>query len=168
VNKGLVIALGLSLAANVFFGGFLAGRLAGGGHHRGAPFFDHGAHGEFGDLTPAAREALRREFEERRESGAEARREVRKAHKELIAALKAETFDRAAADKIADRMEAADASFRSGMARLVIEAAEGLSREDREALARHLDMRARRDRRPKAERVAPPPGPSDNDPPPTD
>jgi len=165
VNKGLVIALGLSLAANVFFGGFLVGRLVGVGHHGGPRLFERAAHGHFGDLTPAAREALRREFEERRESGADARREMRKAHQELTAALKAETFDRAAADRIADRLEAADRSFRSGMARLVIEAADGLAREDREALARHLDRRMRRDRAPKAPRGEAPPPEGD---PPTD
>ncbi len=143
VNRGLIIALGVSLAANVFLGGFLAGKIAGGGRDHGPPHFER-RHGDLDDVSPAARDALRRAFSEHRNDNAEVWREMRELHRELIDVITAETFDRAAAEAIAAKFEALDASFRSDMARIMIEAADGLSLEDRKALARHLEKRLKR------------------------
>lgn len=147
MNKGLVIALALSLGANVFLGGYVAGKLAGGGY--GLDGHERRGHRvDFDDVTPAARLALRRAFKEHRDENAGYRDAARALHDELVAVMAAETFDRAAADLIAEKFAALDVSFRGDMARIVIEAADGLPLADRRALARHLEKRMRRgDRR---------------------
>ncbi len=163
VNRGLTVALGLSLAANVFLGGFLAGKIAGQESGREPPRFErrHGGHGDHDDMSPAARDALHRAFQEHRDDNAEVWREMRELHRELIDVITAETFDRAAAETVAAKFEALDASFRSDMARIMIEAAEGLSLEDRKTLARHLEKRlkrgGRRDDKPEGTPAGPPP-----------
>lgn len=143
VNRSLVIALGLSLAANVFFGGYLAGKLASGPELAGRHSLGirHDDHGRFEDLSPPARSALRRAFRDHRKAAIEEHQDVADLHRRLVAVLNAETFDRTAADALADELETVEASFRSGMARIVIEAADGLSTEDRQSLARHLEKR---------------------------
>jgi Spy/CpxP family protein refolding chaperone len=163
VNKGLVIALALSLGANVFLGGYVAGKFAGGDHARERHDRGlHGPRGDFEDLTPAARAALRRAFKEHRAESGDDMAASRALHDEFIAVLTAETFDRAAADAIAARFAALDISFRGDMARIMIEAADELSLEDRKALARHLEKRKRR------VRGGPPEGGPPLDGPPTD
>jgi uncharacterized membrane protein len=147
VGRGIAVALALSLAANVFLGGFVAGKIAGGPRfHHGPPGFDmKGAgHEEFADLPPAARESLKEAFLARRADGADMRREARALHEEFVAVLIAEPWDRAAADAVVAKFEAAEIAGRAGMARLLVEAADGLSAEDRKALAKHLEKRGER------------------------
>lgn len=144
MGRGIVIALALSLAANVFLGGFVAGRLAGGPHDHDGPhvfMFRHGGPEEFSDLTPAARESLKRAFIEHRAASREDFREARKLHEEFVKVLGADVYDRAAADALVAKFEAAETAGRAGMARILVEAAEGLSAEDRKSLANHLEKR---------------------------
>ncbi len=151
MGRGVIIALGLSLAANVFMGGMIAGKIAGGPHHRGGAQgfgFHHRGAEDFADLPPAAREALKKAFAERRDAGAERRRAGRALHEELIAVLRADEFDRAAADEIVAKIETVEIAGRADLARLLVETAGALSPADRKALADHLDRRAKRRRGP--------------------
>ena len=179
MGRTVTILLALSLAANVFLGGFVAGRIAGpklpgfdrhggppdGGRHRGDPF------AEFDDLPPAAREKLKTLFRQNRESFVAAVRDGRALHREFVSVLTAETFDRAAAEAVAAKIEAFDRERRQTMPRLIIEAMDGLPVEDRRALAVIVERRmmddlrggSRRrhrfeglDRRPPPEDAAPP------------
>ena len=158
MNRGIIIALAFSLAANVFLGGFVAGKIAGGPHdHR------RDRHHAFAELTPAARESLKRAFVEHRSDRAEARREADMLQRQLVETLGAETFDRTAADEIVAKFATLELRSRSDMARLVVEAADGLELDDRKALAKHLERRGfdrgkhRKGSRPGAKDGAPPP-----------
>lgn len=149
MNRGLIIALALSIAANMLLGGFIAGKIAGGPGHdaRHGGEGRHGGHHDFDDLTPTARDALRRAFEERRARNAGEHRAMEELKRELVAVISAEKFDRAAATAVVEKFGAADTSFRADMASIMIDAADGLSLEDRRALARHLERKmARGDR----------------------
>ncbi|MFZ5615988.1 MAG: periplasmic heavy metal sensor [Pseudomonadota bacterium] len=144
MGRGIAVALALSLAVNVFLGGFVVGKIVGKPHFGAHPpgfSLGRGAHEDFADLTPAARESLKRVFIAHRREGAEMRREANALHREFTAALGADVFDRAKAEAIVDRIAAVERSGRAGMARLIVEAADGLPAEDRKALARHLDRR---------------------------
>ena len=145
MGRGIVIALALSLAANVFLGGFVAGRLAGGPNDHGGPhvfmFRHHDGPEEFSDLTPAARESLKRAFIGQRAASREDFRETRKLHEEFVKVLGAEVYDRAAAEALVAKFEAAEISGQAGMARILVEAAEGLPAEDRKSLAKHIERR---------------------------
>lgn len=159
MGRGIIVALALSLAANVFLGGFVAGRFVGGENDRGGDrlsAFRHGDAHEFSDLPPAARESLKRAFIAHRAEGREAYREMKALHREFIDVLSADEFDRAAADAIAAKADAMDRSGRSSLIKLIAEAAEGLSVEDRKALARHIEKRRPHHKR-RHGRSAPPP-----------
>jgi uncharacterized membrane protein len=150
MGRTVTILLALSLAANVFLGGFIAGRIAGpslpgferpdsgrDGHgpQRGDP------HAEFERLPPAAREKLRSVFRQNRENFAMTVREGRALHQEFVSVLTAETFDRAAAEAVAAKIEAFERERRPSMPRLIIAAMDGLSVEDRRALAEVVERR---------------------------
>jgi Spy/CpxP family protein refolding chaperone len=150
MGRTVTILLALSLAANVFLGGFVAGRIAGpklpgfdrygggppgGGPQRGDPF------AEFNELPPAAREKLRALFRQNRASFIATVRDGRALHQEFVSVLTAETFDRAAAEALAAKIEAFDRERRQSMPRLIIEAMDGLSVEDRRALAAIFERR---------------------------
>lgn len=147
MGRGIIIALALSLAANVFLGGFVFGRMAGVPHHRGGEHgfsLRHDGHDGLSDLTPAARESLKRAFESRRVASRDDFREARALHEEFVKVLGADVYDREAAQSLAAKFEAAESFGRAGMARLIVEAADGLSPEDRKSLAKHLDHRGKR------------------------
>jgi Spy/CpxP family protein refolding chaperone len=147
VGRGIAIVLALSLAANVFLGGYVAGKLAGGhgGRDRHHVFVKHhDAMEGFSDMTPAARESLKSAFMAHRAESRERHRQTRALNAEFTAALGADQFDRAALDAIISKLDAVDLSGRTGMARLIVEAAEGLSAEDRKSLAKYLDKRGSR------------------------
>lgn len=144
MGKGIAVALALSLAANVFLGGFVAGKIAGGPHfHKGSHGFDfrRGGPDEFDDLPPAVRERLKRAFIAQHAKSEDGRREARELHKEFVAALGAEVWDRPAAEAIAARFEAIEKRSRADMAMVLVQAADALSAEDRKALAEHLERR---------------------------
>lgn len=148
MGRTVTILLALSLAANVFLGGFVAGRIAGPnlpgierpvgwrhGHDRGDP------HAELEGLPPAARDRLKALIRENRGRFVETFREGRALHQEFIAVLTADPFDRAAAEAVAARIEAFERERRPSMPRLVIETMDGLSLEDRRALAALVERR---------------------------
>lgn len=142
MGRGVIILLALSLAANVFLGGVVAGKMLGGPHfHHRFSGFDGGRHGHFDDLSPAAREALKRAFVEHRRAQEGQRATMHDLHREFIAALSADAWDRAAAEAVAQKLEAVEPPERAAMARLIIDAADNLSADDRKAIARHLDRR---------------------------
>jgi len=161
MNRGVIIALALSLVANVFLIGFFSGKAA------DRPFFDRPHHGSdwmrkhrhsLDELTPAARDSLKRAFIEHRKGRESSQREALELHRALVEALSAETFDRAAAEAIIEKFKALDLRSRSDMAGLIVEAADGLGLEDRKALARHLESRAERSmHRHDSDREPPPP-----------
>lgn len=172
MGRGIIVALGLSLAANVFMGGFIFGKIAGGPRHQGLPGgFDmrRGDPEDFADLPPAARAALLDAYAGRRGEAAAVHRDMRALRKEFIAVLRADAFDRATAEALAAKFEALEGTARGAAPKLIIEAAATLSAEDRRALADHLDRRfakrrgardlhrPRRDDRPRPEE--PPPAP---------
>ncbi|HNR77877.1 MAG TPA: periplasmic heavy metal sensor [Parvularculaceae bacterium] len=159
MNRGVIVALALSLAANVFLAGMFSGRIMDwpgrdGSHHAHDWKGKHKRSLE--DLTPAARESLRRAFVEHRQGHEAAQNEALALHRRLVETLSAETYDRATADAIIEQFKALDLRSRSDMARLIVEAADGLPLEDRKALARHLEARAERSM--KRHREPPPPG----------
>ena len=146
MGRTIGVVLALSLAANVFLGGFVAGRIAGpslpGFERRGAGEGPHhGGRHNLDDLSPAAREKLKDLFRKNREEFAATFREGRALRDEFIAVLTAETFDRAAAEAAAAKIEAFEGTRRAAMPRLVVEAMDGLPAEDRRALAALVERR---------------------------
>ncbi|HBS36415.1 MAG TPA: hypothetical protein DEA50_15270 [Parvularcula sp.] len=151
MGRTIGILLALSLAANVFLGGFVAGRVAGPGF---GPF-DHGRRGhdargsdarlEFEALPEAAREKLRAVFRANRAEFASTLREGRALQREFIAILTAETIDRAAAEAAAARIESFEAERRRSTPRLFVSVMDGLPPEDRRALARVIERRLAED-----------------------
>lgn len=135
------VLLALSLAANVFLGGFIAGRLLGphGMHHggpRGPGAFEAQA------MTPEGREIVRAAFKAERESLIASKRESVRLRAQVSEALAAEPFDRAAVERAVEALQAEDAAHRRRVATILIAAAGKLSPADRKALAeRHFDQR---------------------------
>ena len=151
MGRTIGVLLALSLAANVFLGGFVAGRLAGpnlSGFERGRED-DRGGPGggrhDFDDLPPAAREKMKAAFKDKREEFARTFREGRALRDEFVGILTAETFDRAAAEAAAAKIEAFEEKRRRSMPRLVIDMMDGLSVEDRRALAALVERRMAED-----------------------
>jgi Spy/CpxP family protein refolding chaperone len=153
MGRTIGVLLALSLAANVFLGGFVAGRIASPGfsgfEHGPGPLGRKGPHGdfhrEFEALPEAAREKLRAQFKENRAAFVETFREGRALQQEFISILTAETFDRAGAEAVAAKIEAFEAERRRSMPRLVIEVMDGLPVEDRRALAKVIERRIMED-----------------------
>jgi uncharacterized membrane protein len=147
MNRTLTFLLMLSLAANVFLGGFVAGRLLGGprhdGHVRGAGSGEHrggpdGAAMLFGameDLSPAGREILRETFKGARERMRDGFGKSAQMRRALGAALAAEPFDRAKAEAALALITEADAKAHLAASTLLIDAAEKMTPADRKALA---------------------------------
>jgi len=147
VGRGIVVALAASLAANVFLGGFVAGRLFGGeagAASRHGHSSRHGGREDFADLPPAARDSLKRAYLAHRAEGRGAYEEMKALHDDFVRVLSADEFDRAAALAIAEKADALERSGRASLIQLVVSAADGLSVEDRKALARHIEARGAR------------------------
>ncbi|MDZ7629741.1 MAG: periplasmic heavy metal sensor [Parvularculaceae bacterium] len=157
MGRTVIILLALSLAANVFLGGFVAGRIAGpgfAGFDRGfgeGPHRDRGRGGDFrrdfDALPDAAREKLRASFKKNREEFITTFREGRALQQEFVGVLTAETFDRSAAEAVAAKIEAFEAERRRSTPRLIIDVMDGLPVEDRRALAKVIERRIIEDMR---------------------
>ncbi len=146
--RGMIIALALSLAANVFLGGYVVGKSVGGKNADAGEHPGRDVDGDrFDDLPPAARASLKAAFLSHRATADEGRARYAELHRSFMQILSAEKFDRAAAEAVVDEMEALGSSARAGMTRLIVEAAAGLSLEDRIALARHFESRRHDHRR---------------------
>jgi len=153
MGRPIIIFLALSLAANLFLGSVVAGRIAGPhfqGFRAGADLRgDASHHGgrdadprhEFEELPPAVREKLKDAFRENREEFVETFREGRALQREFVSILTADVFDRPAAETAAAKIEAFEGERRRSMPRLVIEAMDGLDVEDRRALAAVVERR---------------------------
>ncbi|MFN0022304.1 MAG: periplasmic heavy metal sensor [Parvularculaceae bacterium] len=152
MGRGLVIALALSLAGNVFLGGFVAGRIGGPampGFERGRDNHGHerqggdnkGRSAELETLPPAVREKLRAAFKSNRADFIASVREGRILHEQFISTLTADEFDRASAEAAAQKIETFEGERRRTMPRLIIEVMDGLSAEDRRALAAVVERR---------------------------
>lgn len=148
MGRTIGVLLALSLAANVFLGGFVAGRIA----LPGLPAFDHarghderghrgGGRHRFDDLPPLARERMKAAFVKKRDEFAATFREGRALRDEFVSTLTAETFDRAAAEAVAAKIDAFEEKRRGSMPRLVIEMMDGLPVEDRRAIAALVEKR---------------------------
>lgn len=127
--------LALSLAANVFLGGYLFGQAFGppGPHHRGLRGSEVAFEGRV--LSPAGREIVRAAFRERREDLLAHGRESHAARAAVAEALGAAPFDRARLEAALALHQAKEAERHRGVAAALIDAAEQLSPEDRKALA---------------------------------
>lgn len=150
MGRPVIILLALSLAANVFLGGFVAGRIAsptiaGIGESAGHRNRSEEHRRDLEALPPAVREKLRSAFRNNREEFVKSFREGRALHQEFIGILTADVFDRASAEAAAAKIEAFDGKRRQSMPRLVIDAMEGLSVEDRRALAAVVERRMMED-----------------------
>lgn len=148
MGRTIGILLALSLAANVFLGGFVAGRIAGPnlpGFDQGRDKDGHRAHRggrpDLDGLSPAAREKLKASFQKHREEIAGTFREGRALREEFISVLTAETFDRARAEAVAAKLEAFEEKRRESMPLIFIEVMDGLPLEDRRAVAELLERR---------------------------
>lgn len=146
MNRGVIIALTLSLAANVFLGGFVAGRMMGPRFHGPPPALsdDLMAMGREA-LPPEALRELRQAMLAERHAFREIRRESAAIRMAFIEALSAEEFDRATADAAAARIAAAEGERRARAAAMLVDVAAKLSPEDRKAFAQAL--RANHERR---------------------
>lgn len=167
MNRGLAVLLAVSLFANVFLGGFVAGRLFGGPPPgeggRLAAFSRHHPHpepmpGAGGmmlpnlEALPAEKRALFREnFKERRDELRGNWTAVHERREAFAKALAADTWDRAKAEgALAALMEATNAQ-EALFSDLLIDSLESLSAEERKAV---LKEGARR--RPLRDRDGPP------------
>ncbi len=168
MGRGLIVALLLaSLAANVFLGGFVAGRLLGASQieearpdeiagppprgGRGGPF-----PGDPSKLPPEVREVFRDAFIVNRAGLRSNRRAVLDARRDLAEILSADEWDRAAVEAAMARVRAAHDAEAAGQSKLMIDALEKLSVEERKALIASQFSEEPRRRRPfRRERSAP-------------
>ncbi len=179
MNRALIIVLALSLAANVFLGGFVVGRLAGGHPHIR---FGHAPHAAgpmmFPDLdvlSPEGREAFRDVFAARREALRERHRDLNERRAAFAKTLAADPWDRAKAEAALVELQAAADEQETAFATLIIDAFEKLSAEDRKALveagAGHWRLQGERLHKRRMKHGNFPPSPEDEDaplPPPAD
>lgn len=142
MNKGLALALFLSLAVNIFLGGFAVGRFASGPRH---PHGDHPSmHAgpmmapNVEALSPEGRAAFHSVFEAERDALHRRHSALRERRAAFAAALLAEPFDRVAAEAALQDLHAVTAEQQGAFAALMIDAVEKLSSEDRKALARSI------------------------------
>ena len=172
MKKTLMAALAVSLAANVFLGGFVAGRLVG---RDGPPPLDErsGRHafGMFRDiegLSEEDRAAFRSAFERKRDDMRGEWRAIGGARSAFSEALSADPWDRAAAELALQKVIEARGAQEAAFGAMMIDVFEDLSPEGRRALIKaHEDGRRRRHhgrRRPDG----PPPANGLSDDPPSD
>ncbi len=154
MGRGVIIALAVSLAANVFLAGFLAGRVFGvtdGPATMGEPDGRRppgprpgGPSGLLGDSlaqSPAAREAVRAAFKERRVEIIRDRREFERQRRALARALMADPFDRPAAEEALAALLAAAAKREREMTGLLLDVLEDLPADERRALIEAAEER---------------------------
>ncbi|MEZ5895010.1 MAG: periplasmic heavy metal sensor [Parvularculaceae bacterium] len=143
MGRGLIIGLSLSLAANVFMGGFIAGRLA----HDPSALAPPGAFHvrEFGGPAaqdPQVRDAFRKAFGDHRKEFRAHYHEVKKLRKEFTAVLGADEWDRAKAETLARQIEAHERSREKSMLLILVDVFDGLPAEKRKALAAEMKRKA--------------------------
>ncbi len=132
----LIILLVASLAANVFLGGFVAGKHWGpqhGGmrHERGGGPVPR----DLDSLSPEGREAFRAAFRSEKADMRAAHEELRGLRKAFGETLAAEPFDRAKCEAALAALHAAEAEKQTALMTRLLDAFEKLSPADRKALA---------------------------------
>lgn len=173
IMRMLPILLAVSLAANVFLGGFVAGRLLGDPPHHRLAIMREGGHapipffGAADALSPEGRRVFHDTFSGKRRDMRAAFVETQRLRQALAEALAAEPFDRARAEAALTAVQSSDAANQRAVVALVLDAAERLSPEDRKALASAHERRHEGRRRrlrdfngeagPPAEGASPPP-----------
>lgn len=148
-DRGLKVALGISLALNIFVIGAVAGGLI-----MGVRGLDHRPNRERPpviELVQSLDEADRAEAERTlRESGLAAREDFNTARRfraEAIALAGAETFDRPAVEAALAQSRAAEAEGRTRLEGSLLDLMGQLDQADRERLAPSLARRGREGRR---------------------
>ena len=153
MGRGLVVLLLISLGANVFLGGFVAGRMLGkppqerherhGPRQPGMMFFE-----DLEALSPEARDSFKAVFKESRGELRMKFREMRRLRDEFSEALAAEPWDRTRVEAALSELRTVENAHQTELAELLIDAFEGLSPEDRKAMidAQTVRMEARRER----------------------
>lgn len=167
MKSGLAVALFVSLAVNIFLGGFVAGRMLAGPHGfmdgpgKFAAFSDHKKDGRKGPgrgaffdgalmfpaieaLPPEKRELFKENFEASRDVLRANRTALIEKREAFTEALTAEPWDRAKAEAaLVDLRTAADAQ-EATLSKLLIDVFEKLSPEERKALVTATTERDRR------------------------
>ncbi|MBB5519364.1 periplasmic heavy metal sensor [Amphiplicatus metriothermophilus] len=162
--RTLTIILFASLAANVFLGGFVAGRLVGDAapsatrveHHGWA---DRGDHRRLaGALSEEGREVFRQAFNAHREEIKSSHREARRLRRAYAETLVADPWDRARAEAALAALQEAEADYARTMGRMLLDAMEKLSLKDRQAMIDKMAKKRHMKRlmRERAEDGAPP------------
>ena len=150
----VAIILFASLAANVFLGGYLAGRWTGGpkdpgGAHDRPPPPSRGGDAGIGAVIaadPALREKIRAEVRQRRPAMRRGFREQRALQTELAEALSAEPFDRARIEAAFEAMSSASLARNKERFSIMLDVLEDLPADERAALVETMRERWR-DRR---------------------
>lgn len=143
MGRGLIIGLSLSLAANLFMGGFIAGRLAHDPSALGPPRAFH-----MRDFRgPAAqdaeiRDAFRKAFGNHRSEFRAHYRKMKMLRGEFATVLGADEWDRAKAEEIARQIEAHERGREQSMLLILVDVFDGLPAEKRKALAEEMKQKA--------------------------
>jgi len=157
MGRGLMIALALSLGANVFLGGFVAGRLL----NRPPPIMPPPPSaaglalpgelfGRHADLSPETRKIIRGAYASRREAFRESRADAKRLRNAFSRALAADPWDRADAEAALAEWRAFESMRRTETAMLMIDIFEKLPADERAAVtarARERHGAQRRDHR---------------------
>lgn len=154
MNRGLMILLLCSLAANVFLAGFVGGRVLGESPHakgerRAPPPGGMIMIRDFGALPPDARESFRVVFRDRKPELRQSYHELRRRREAFAEALAADVWDRARVETALNDLRAVEGAHQTTLAHLIIDAFEGLSADERKAVIEAQAKRrdAWRDRR---------------------
>ncbi len=143
-NRGLKIALALSLALNLCAAGVVAGAwLRDGPPHRGGKDFGLGPLSEA--LNRDDRKAMRKAFVEHHPDIREGRREAKAEFDAVVTALRAEPFDPVALDTALAAVAARNQSLLDTGRELVAERLKSMSPAERLAFADRLEERLGRD-----------------------
>ncbi len=141
-----LIALAVSLAANVFLGGFVAGRLLGlsdtekSGELSTTRFTKRDVPGDPREMSPAAREAFRKAYLDRRGELAQGRQESRMARRAFLESVSAAEWDRAAVEMALADIMTIERKRETARSALLVDALENMPVEERRAwVARSAD-----------------------------
>ncbi|GAB4520108.1 MAG: hypothetical protein Kow00133_06360 [Amphiplicatus sp.] len=151
--RTLAVLLFVSLAANVFLGGFVAGRLVGGPPSFATPSGHQGWPGRLdhnhaaATLSEEGREAFRGVFEAHRDEIKAGYREIRRLRRAYAETLAADPWNRARAEAALEALQEAEAAHERTMGRALLDAVERLSVEDRQALIKSMEKKRRKWRR---------------------
>lgn len=147
MKTGLAIALMVSLAANVFLGGFVIGRVIS-GPPAPPPHAEQRAPEGFmlfkglDDVSAESREAFRGVFKARRDALRESHHEARRLRAIFFEALGADPWDRARIDEALAELRAAERAQQVAFAETLVDAYETLSAAERRTLAEAAMRRA--------------------------